>query len=148
MNKIKLGILGFGIFAGSVAFAQEEKTELAKEQRMEQRMDKLAKELNLTEVQKAEITKLRENAKESRQKLKNDERLDEASKKSAMQALRQENKDKMTEILTAEQMEKLQAMKVDRQAMKMEKHPKSTMKETKQDVKMKEMKVEKTPVEK
>ncbi|HZH86099.1 MAG TPA: hypothetical protein VFD77_02200 [Brumimicrobium sp.] len=116
MNKIKLSIIGLGFFFSSAVFAQEMKTELNKEQRMEKRMDKFAEELGLTEDQKSQIMEMRKNSYAERKKIKNDESLDEASKKEAMKALHIESKAKMNEVLTEEQALKLKAMKEERKA--------------------------------
>ena len=114
MNKIKMTLLGLGIFVGSTVFAQEQKSELTKEQRMEHRMDKFAEALELTVVQKEQVIELHKTSYEERQKIKNDESLDEVATKAAMKELRLQNKEKMDEILTEEQAAKMQALKEER----------------------------------
>ncbi|HLW29460.1 MAG TPA: hypothetical protein VKX29_01275 [Brumimicrobium sp.] len=122
MKKIKLSILVLGILFSSVAFAQEQKSELTKEQRKEQRVDKLAEELELTEEQKEQYIELRQIAYLERQKIRSDEMLDEDAKKSAMKELRSGNKEKLSELLTEEQALKLQAMKKERRANYKQRH--------------------------
>ncbi len=123
MNKIKFAILGLSIFIGSVAFAQEEKTQLTKKERMEQRMAEEAKELGLSEDQKIQFFELRKSSFEERQKIKNNESLDQESKKTAMKALSVQHKERLAEILTEDQLQKLQAMKEERRENYKENRP-------------------------
>lgn|SRR5690554_1699426 len=117
MNKIKLSILGLAIFAGANVFAQEQKQELrkaseaTKEQRMENHVDKLAKELELTEKQKQQVLEIRQSSAVEMQKVRNNEELDDEAKRSEMKELREESKLKMAEVLTEEQMLKMHAMR-------------------------------------
>lgn len=135
MNTIKLTVLGLSIFVGSLAFAQEQKSELTKEQRTEERMDKFSKELNLSEDQKVEIIELRKSTQEARLTLKSNETMDEGAKKSAMRTLHMENKAKMAKILTPEQSAKLKEMKAERRANYKQKYPNKEYKGHKKDVK-------------
>lgn len=135
MKTISLAVVGLGIFIGSVAFAQEKKKEITKEQRMELRMEKLSKDLDLTEKQKVDIIELRKDSQEARLTLKNDESLDEAAKKSAMKTIQLDNRAKMAEILTVEQSEKLEEMKKERRENHKKKHPNGKHKGHKKDVK-------------
>lgn len=116
MNKIKLSILSLGIFFASAAIAQDQKPQMTKEQRMEKRMDHLASELSLTEVQKEQITVLNKSTLEKSKKVRNDASLDEAAKKEAMKAVRVEKKAEMSKILSDEQALKLKTLKQERRA--------------------------------
>lgn len=148
MKKIRIAVLGLVIFTGSAVFAQEQKKELKqtsevdKEQRMEERMDKFAEELELTEKQKEQFIELRKTTYAERQKVKSDETLDEAGRKLAMKELRDEGEAKMAEILTEEQMLKFKAMQKEQHNMhKVEKRA------VKKDPKMQKKTLELAPEE-
>lgn len=152
MNKIKISILSIGIFISTVAFAQDQDSRLSKEERMEQRIDKFAKELELTADQKEQLTELRKNSFEKRQELRNDESLDDVSKKSAIKTLHKKDKEKMAEILTDEQAAKLKTIKKERRANYEKQNPDKEYKGKRTDRskrnKMQKHQMEQTPVEK
>lgn len=114
MNKVKTAVLGLSLVVGSFAFSQEGKSELTKEQRMEERSDKQIEELGLSEDQRVQFMELRKSSMETKQKIKNDESLDHESKKVALKELHKESKAKMAEFLTEDQLAKLKDMKKER----------------------------------
>lgn len=116
MNRFKLSLLGLGIFASTAVFSQENKSAITKEQRMENRMDKFAEDLALTDVQKEQIIELNKTSSAERQKVKSDESLSEETRKAAMKNIQLEKKTKVAKILTEEQFLKLKAMKETQKA--------------------------------
>ncbi len=113
-----------GVLLSTAGFAQNKKTEVAKEQRMEIRSASVAEKLDLTPEQQVKMAEMRKDSQIQRAKVKSDVTTDETSKKAAMKELRQNNKEKMTEILTPEQSQKLSAMKADRKQNHSKKHAK------------------------
>lgn len=64
-------------------------------------------ELNLTQEQKDQLQKMKEETKAQREKIRNDGNLSQEQKLEKMKELRQQNKEKFAAILTAEQKAKL-----------------------------------------
>lgn len=108
-TKMKKLVLMIAMVVGTTAFAQERKME-KRAISSEDRVEKLTKELDLTEEQQEQIKVLYEKKREARQKEKA-ERMEIKRIKS------QEFDDELKSILTPEQAEKLEAK---REKMKME----------------------------
>jgi periplasmic protein CpxP/Spy len=70
--------------------------------------------LNLTDDQKAQIKKIREDAKMKSDAVKADTSLSDADKKAKMKTIRQEAKKQTQEVLTPEQREQLKAKMKER----------------------------------
>lgn len=118
MNKLKFVVLGLSLIIGSVGFSQQGKSSITKKQRMEEKTQKVAEELGLSQDQKVKFVELRQSFFEESQKLKSDNSLDQESKKTAMKTLRKEHKAKVSELLSEEQLQKFEEMKAE----KREKH--------------------------
>ncbi|WP_107038596.1 hypothetical protein [Brumimicrobium mesophilum] len=106
-----------------------------------------AEKLDLTDQQKVQVEALHQEKKAAHKKLKEDANMDEAAKKAVMKQLRADQKAKMAEILTDEQMAKMKEMKKDRH----EKHKKGKNGKQKEMKKVKQVpaeRLEKTPVNK
>lgn len=71
-------------------------------------------QLNLTEDQKTKMKDLNQSFKTKREALKNNTSLAEAQKKEQMQALAQQHRKEVKAVLTAEQQQKLDAMRGER----------------------------------
>src|SRR5690554_6087043 len=130
MKKIKLILLSMVVFAGTTVFAQEQKLEeqqttskqtLSKQTlTKEQRMEKLAKELDLTEEQAEQMGKVNEAYSTEISKVRSDESLSDEAKKEAMRSLRMEQQANVAEILTEEQNQKLKEIKENAKAKHLE----------------------------
>ncbi|HJW99990.1 MAG TPA: hypothetical protein VJ453_07505 [Terriglobales bacterium] len=76
-----------------------------------ERGEKLAKELNLTPEQQAELRSIRENAKQQTQAIKNDASLTADQKKAKFQDLRKSTHEQMMAKLTPDQQAKFKEMR-------------------------------------
>src|SRR3954470_9685647 len=76
-----------------------------------ERGEKLAKELNLTPEQQAELKSIRENAKQQTQAIKNDTSLTPDQKKAKFQDLRKSTHEQMMAKLTPDQQAKFKEMR-------------------------------------
>ncbi len=95
----------------NVSSAQENKDGTKKRgQSVEQRMDRLSTELNLTDAQKPKVKAVLEESQKKMQELRNDTALDQSQRREKFQALREAETKKMKEILKPDQFEKYQTM--------------------------------------
>jgi len=76
-----------------------------------ERGEKLAKELNLTPEQQAELKSIRENAKQQTQAIKNDTSLTPDQKKAKFQDLRKSTHEQMMAKLTPDQQAKFKEVR-------------------------------------
>ena len=74
------------------------------------------KELNLTQAQKDQLSKMRTDMKGQVQSIRTDNSLSQDQKKEKIRSLMKDQKDKFKSVLTKEQVEKLQSMRKERQA--------------------------------
>ena len=95
---------------------QQRRNESAeKRQQMQaKRMEKIKKDLALTDDQSSKLKTVNESFKSKFESLRKDESLDRTAKKEQFKALHQQHKEEMKSVLTQEQNEKLDAMKKDR----------------------------------
>jgi len=77
-------------------------------------MQKMQQELNLSSDQQAKITKLREEFKTKSQGIRNNTTLSQEQKKEQFKSLAQEHRSQMKNILTKEQLEKIEEAKAKR----------------------------------
>nr|WP_299205354.1 hypothetical protein [uncultured Brumimicrobium sp.] len=120
MKKIKIVLLGIGILAVSSVFAQEQKAVEKPKMKKEQRMEKLAEELDLSEEQREQVDKIHKNHVLESRKIKNNSEMTEDAKKEALKKLRLDKKAQMAEVLTEEQRQKLEEMKKERKEKRVE----------------------------
>ncbi|MCR9172800.1 MAG: hypothetical protein NXI10_09925 [bacterium] len=139
MKIVKYALAACIISTGFVSTAQEGSQKAHCKNRKAHVMDAL----ELSDNQRTEIEALREEMKEKRATLKADASLDEAAKKEEMKSVREEKKAAMQEILTEEQMDKLQAMKAEHKAKRKDMTPGEIA--LKQTEKMKEVIDDLTP---
>lgn len=86
-----------------------------KRQQMEaKRMEKIKKDLALTDDQSLKLKTMNDSYKSKFEKLRKDEALDRTEKKEQFKALHEQHKEEMKSVLTQQQIEKLDAMKKDR----------------------------------
>ncbi len=112
MNKLSLvaALALGGLLAGTTIAAAQDAPKAGKKggfPSIEQRMDRLSTELNLTDAQKPKVKAVLEDTDKKRQELRD---VPQDQRREKMQALREEETKKMKEILTPEQFEKYQAM--------------------------------------
>ena len=70
-----------------------------------------SKSMDLSEAQKLDMQKIRQESKSAFEALKNDQSISEDEKKAKMKALRKAQHEKMKSVLTAEQIEKMKGHK-------------------------------------
>jgi Spy/CpxP family protein refolding chaperone len=104
--------LGGLLACSTLASAQDAPKEGKKGGRMgiEQRMERLSSNLNLTDAQKPKVKALLEETQKKSQELRNDTSVPAEEKRPKMRAIMEEEMKKMKEILTPEQWEKYQQM--------------------------------------
>ncbi len=78
---------------------------------MRQRDEQMLKDLNLSDAQKAQVKKDREEMRPKMEALRNNTSLTPDQKRTQMQAIREEQKKKMDAILTPEQKAKMEAQR-------------------------------------
>ena len=78
---------------------------------MTKRGGEFQKELNLTQTQKDQLSKMRAEVKSQVQSIRNDQSLTQDQKKEKMHSLKKEEQQKFKSVLTKEQVDKLEAMK-------------------------------------
>src|SRR5687767_780677 len=97
----------------------EQKTQIQKmkaerkagmEGKMKDRSGKMAAELGLTADQKTKMQNMRQEMGAQMKAIRENKSMDEAAKKAAAQKLKEEHKEKMKTVLTAEQIEKMKMM--------------------------------------
>ena len=101
----------------------QDKREL-KEDRREKRKDnmqRMAKELNLTDAQKTQMKGIQQNARTQMQAIRNDNSLTQDQKRAKIQELHQSTQTQMNGVLTPEQQQKWQTAKANHKG-KMGKH--------------------------
>jgi len=119
MHTLSAAILGT-LLTGA-AFAQATDTtqstdqnaaQTAKSDKAERKshMDKMAKELNLTADQQAQLKTIHQDAQQQKQAIQKDSSLSADQKKAKMNELREQTKSKTEAILTPEQKEKMEQM--------------------------------------
>lgn len=74
------------------------------------------KELNLTDVQKTQLSQLRTDFKGQMQSIRNDQSLTQDQKKEKIHSLMKDQHEKMKTVLTKEQVEKLQSLRKEHKA--------------------------------
>ena len=95
---------------------QEQKTKSVEKRKEMQanRMEKMKKDLSLTDDQTAKLKSLNENYRNKIESLKKNESLDRTAKKGQLQALRQQHKSELKNVLSEEQIKKLEEMRKDK----------------------------------
>jgi Spy/CpxP family protein refolding chaperone len=78
---------------------------------MTKRGGEFQKELNLTQTQKDQLSKMRAEAKNQVQSIRNDQSLTQDQKKEKMHSLKKDEQQKFKSVLTKEQLDKLETMK-------------------------------------
>ena len=78
---------------------------------MTKRGGEFQKELNLTQTQKDQLSKMRSEVKSQVQSIRNDQSLTQDQKKEKMHSLKKEEQQKFKSVLTKEQLDKLETMK-------------------------------------
>jgi Spy/CpxP family protein refolding chaperone len=78
---------------------------------MAKRGGEFQKELNLTQTQKDQLSKMRSEVKSQVQSIRNDQSLTQDQKKEKMHSLKKEEQQKFKSVLTKEQLDKLESMK-------------------------------------
>jgi len=78
---------------------------------MTKRGGEFQKELNLTQTQKDQLSKMKSEVKSQVQSIRNDQSLTQDQKKEKMHSLKKEEQQKFKSVLTKEQLDKLEAMK-------------------------------------
>ena len=78
------------------------------------RAEKMKKELALTDDQSSKLKTVNENYRTKFDALRNNESLDRTAKKEQFQALKQQHKEELKNVLTQEQLKKLDEIKKDR----------------------------------
>ncbi len=122
MGSLKTGLVVFGLVIGTAAMAQGRGEGKSPQERAQFRTDWMAKELSLTEAQKTKVAELNLAAVEKNQSIKADASLTAEQKKEAWRANHKEQKTKLKEILTAEQLATLKAKKEAMKSKHGEKH--------------------------
>lgn len=80
------------------------------------RGENFQKELNLTQAQKNQLSKMRTDMKSQVQSIRNDNSLSQDQKKEKIHSLMKDQHEKFKSVLTKEQVEKLQSMKKEHRA--------------------------------
>ena len=92
---------------------------LEKRQEMQaQRTEKIKKQLALTDEQSSKLKTMNETYKSKLETLRKNESLDRTAKKEQFKALKQQHKEELKNVLTQEQIQKLDEMKKDRSTRK------------------------------
>jgi len=81
---------------------------------MTKRRGDFQKELNLTQTQKDQLSKMRAEVKSQVQSIRNDQSLTQDQKKEKMHTLKKDEQQKFKSVLTKEQVDKLESMKKER----------------------------------
>jgi len=81
---------------------------------MTKRRGDFQKELNLTQTQNDQLSKMRAEVKSQVQSIRNDQSLTQDQKKEKMHTLRKDEQQKFKSVLTKEQVDKLESMKKER----------------------------------
>jgi Spy/CpxP family protein refolding chaperone len=116
IHKLSLGValaLGSLLVCTSAAFAQDSNANTPKRERrgpptVEQRVDRMATELKLTDDQKSKVTALFEEDAKKMKELRGDKNLTREEQREKFRAMRTESENKLKQILTPEQWEKHQ----------------------------------------
>lgn len=108
--KKKLRAFALVLFiGGSALFAQEKNAQ----NMVDKKVDRMAKELSLTQEQRDEVYAIHMKYADRMMEM-HDSEADKASKRESRQALKKEIDNDLKEVLTAEQMEKVQAFRKNR----------------------------------
>ena len=86
---------------------------MMKHQQAMKRNMEIQKQLNLSQAQKDQLTKMRTDLKGQAQSIRNDQSLTPDQKKEKMQSLMKDRQEKFKSVLTKEQLDKLQSLKKD-----------------------------------
>jgi Spy/CpxP family protein refolding chaperone len=73
------------------------------------------KNLDLTQAQKDQLSKMRTDSKGQKESIRNDQSLTKAQKKEKMQSLMKDQQEKFKSVLTKEQVEKMESARKERQ---------------------------------
>ena len=93
---------------------QKNKSIEKRKQMQAKRMEKMKTDLALTDAQSSKLKTMNETYKTRFETLKKNESLDRTTKKEQFKALRQQQKEELKNVLTQDQIQKLDAMKKDR----------------------------------
>jgi hypothetical protein len=118
MRLLRFAVVGFCLM-GMTAFGQEEAK--TPEKRAEVRINKLDEQVDLTDKQKEKLQALSVDFITSQQKIKADETITDEVKKSQIKELRQKHKEAVKEILTEEQIAKLEEIRKQKKEEKRKK---------------------------
>jgi periplasmic protein CpxP/Spy len=104
-NLMKIGMLTLALSLGYNSYAQEPKHDkVDTEQRIDMRLDKLEKELNLNPEQKAQLREIHLASWQKKKELS-----------AQMRTVEQEKKEQVKAVLTAEQLEKMKELHKQKQ---------------------------------
>ncbi len=95
---------------------QRNKSMEKRQQMQAKRMEKMKKDLALTDAQSSKLKTMNESYKGKFESLKRNESLDRTAKKEQFQALKQQQKEELKNVLTPEQIQKFDEMKKDKGA--------------------------------
>ena len=96
--------------AGSNALADDKKADHGKTMTVDQKLDKISQELNLTADQRAQLKPILEDQMKQYEAISNDTSLSEDAKKGKKMSLKKSFQAQMQSVLTAEQRQKWEAM--------------------------------------
>jgi periplasmic protein CpxP/Spy len=94
--------------------ANRQKSRDKRQEMQAQRMDKMKKDLALTNDQASKLKSMNEGYKTKMESLKKDESLDRTAKKEQFKALHEKHKAEIKDVLTQEQIQKLEEMRKNR----------------------------------
>lgn len=107
---VALGAMLLGSSTASAQDAKEAKKGGRRGFSVEQQMERLTTELQLTDAQKPKVQAVLEDSAKKRQELRADTSVEPAQRREKMQTLMQDRNKKIKEILTPEQQEKYQKL--------------------------------------
>ena len=105
MKKILLGFMAVAISFAAMAQSEQGKEGRRKDggKEFRHKRDKMMKDLNLSETQKARIKSINENFRSQVRSLGNDKSIAPEAQKERREALKKEHKSQITAVLTPEQ---------------------------------------------
>lgn len=114
-NKLKSLLLVLGMLCATFTFAQREGHKGNPEQHMQQHMERMQKDLNLTETQLTQLKPVFQELFAEKKQIHDDTSTDKEAKRASMKALEQRADAKVKPILTPEQFEKWKKIRAEHQ---------------------------------
>lgn len=114
MKTFKISMVILAMLLSAAGFSQVNDAKFSKQDRKEDRSERMVEKLDLTDIQRKQIAKMREENRVERQRIKNNMSLDKTSKRAAMQNMRKNNQLKMNEVLSPQQSVKLAEMRSEK----------------------------------